>query len=94
MSWFVLVLCLAASFLFSGTEAGILSLNKLRLRHLARQRDRAAVHLQQVLEQPAHLLVTVLIVTSLLNILALVLLWLERLLSNASRCASPLPLGG
>jgi putative hemolysin len=74
MTWFVLVLCLIASFLFSGTEAGILSLNRLRLRHLARQRDRAAVHLQQVLEQPARLLVTVLIVTSLLNILALVLL--------------------
>ena len=74
MTWFVLVLCLAASFLFSGTEAGILSLNRLRLRHLARQRDRAAVHLQQLLEQPARLLVTVLIVTSLLNILALVLL--------------------
>jgi putative hemolysin len=74
MTWFVLVLCLIASFLFSGTEAGILSLNRLRLRRLARQRDRAAVHLQQVLEQPARLLVTVLIVTSLLNILALVLL--------------------
>jgi len=74
MTWFVLVFCLAASFLFSGTEAGILSLNRLRLRHLARQRDRAAVHLQQVLEQPARLLVTVLVVTSLLNILALVLL--------------------
>jgi len=74
MTWFVLVLCLAASFLFSGTEAGILSLNRLRLRHLARRRDRAAAHLEQVLEQPARLLVTVLIVTSLLNILALVLL--------------------
>jgi magnesium and cobalt exporter, CNNM family len=74
MNWFVLVLCLIASFLFSGTEAGILSLNRLRLRRLARQRDRAAVHLQQVLEQPARLLVTALIVTSLLNILALVLL--------------------
>jgi putative hemolysin len=74
MTWFVLLLCLTASFLFSGTEAGILSLNRLRLRHLARQKDRAAVHLQQVLEQPARLLVTVLIVTSLLNILALVLL--------------------
>jgi putative hemolysin len=74
MSWFVLVLCLAASFLFSGTEAGILSLNRLRLRRLAQQKDRAAVHLQQLLEQPARLLVTVLIVTSLLNILALVLL--------------------
>ena len=74
MKWIVLVLCLSTSFLFSGTEAGILSLNRLRLRHLARQKDRAAVHLQQVLQQPARLLVTVLVVTSLLNILALVLL--------------------
>jgi putative hemolysin len=74
MTWLVLILCLIASFLFSGTEAGILSLNRLRLRRLARQRDRAAVRLQQVLEQPARLLVTALIVTSLLNILALVLL--------------------
>jgi len=74
MTWFVLIFCLAASFLFSGTEAGILSLNRLRLRHLARQKDRAAIQLQQLLEQPARLLVTSLIITSLLNIVALVLL--------------------
>jgi putative hemolysin len=74
MTWFVLIFCLAASFLFSGTEAGILSLNRLRLRHLARQKDRAAIQLQQLLERPARLLVTSLIITSLLNIVALVLL--------------------
>lgn len=74
MTWFVLIFCLAASFLFSGTEAGILSLNRLRLRHLARQKDRAAIQLQQLLERPARLLVTALIITSLLNIVALVLL--------------------
>jgi putative hemolysin len=74
MTWFVLIFCLAASFLVSGTEAGILSLNRLRLRHLARQKDRAAVQLQQVLERPARLLVTALVITSLLNIVALVLL--------------------
>jgi putative hemolysin len=74
MTWFVLIFCLAASFLFSGTEAGILSLNRLRLRHLARHKDRAAIQLQQVLERPAQLLVTSLIITSLLNIVALVLL--------------------
>src|SRR5271165_1388905 len=74
MNWFVLIFCLAASFLVSGTEAGILSLNRLRLRHLAHQKDRAAVQLQQLLERPARLLVTALVITSLLNIVALVLL--------------------
>jgi CBS domain containing-hemolysin-like protein len=74
MTWFALIFCLAASFLVSGTEAGILSLNRLRLRHLARQKDRAAVQLQQLLERPARLLVTALVITSLLNIVALVLL--------------------
>jgi putative hemolysin len=74
MSWFVLTFCLAASFLVSGTEAGILSLNRLRLRHLARQKDRAALQLQQLLERPGRLMVTALVITSLLNIVALVLL--------------------
>ncbi|MBV9643159.1 MAG: DUF21 domain-containing protein [Verrucomicrobia bacterium] len=74
MTWFVLLLCLAASFFVSGTEAGILSLHRLRLRRLARRKDRAAVQLQQLLEQPARLLVTALVITSLLNIAALVLL--------------------
>jgi len=74
MTWFFLIFCLAASFLVSGTEAGILSLNRLRLHHLARQKDRAAVQLQQLLERPARLLVTALVITSLLNIIALVLL--------------------
>jgi putative hemolysin len=74
MTWFLLVVCLGASFLVSGTEAGILSLHRLRLRRLARRKDRAAVQLQQLLEQPARLLVTALVITSLLNIVALVLL--------------------
>jgi putative hemolysin len=74
MTWFLLLLCLGASFLVSGTEAGILSLHRLRLRRLARRRDQAAVQLQQLLEQPARLLVTALVITSLLNIVALALL--------------------
>src|SRR6201989_923205 len=74
MTWFLLVFCLAASFFVSGTEAGILSLHRLRLRRLARRKDRAAVQLQQLLEQPARLLITALVITSLLNIGALVLL--------------------
>jgi CBS domain containing-hemolysin-like protein len=74
MSWLILFSCLVLSFLVSGAEAGILSLNRLRVRHLARQKDWAAIQLQQLLEQPTRLLVTVLIVTDFLNIVALVLL--------------------
>jgi putative hemolysin len=74
MTWLLLFLCLAMSSFVSGTEAGILSLHRLRLRRLARGKDRAAVQLQQLLEQPARLLVTALVITSLLNIAALVLL--------------------
>jgi putative hemolysin len=74
MTWLVLVVCLAVSFFVSGTEAGILSLHRLRLRRLARQKDRAAIQLQKILEQPARLLVTALAITGLLNIIALVLL--------------------
>lgn len=74
MSWLAIVLCLALSFVFSGTEAGLLSFNRVRLRHLARQRDLAAVRLQQLVEKPTRLFVTVLFVTSMMNIIAVVLL--------------------
>jgi putative hemolysin len=74
MTWLLLLFCIGASFFVSGTEAGILSLHRLRLRRLARQKDRAAVQLHKLLEQPARLLVTALVLTGLLNIVALALL--------------------
>ena len=74
MSWLAIGICLALSFVFSGTEAGLLSFNRIRLRHLARQRDPAALRLEQLLQQPTRLFVTVLFVTSLMNIIAVVLL--------------------
>ncbi len=74
MTGFLLLFCLGASFFVSGTEAGILSLHRLRLRRLARQKDRAAVQLQKLLEQPARLLVAALVLNGLLNIVALALL--------------------
>jgi putative hemolysin len=74
MTWFILIFCLALSFLISGTEAGVLSLNRVRVRHRARQKDRASMLLQRLLENPARLLVTALIITSFLNIVALILL--------------------
>jgi putative hemolysin len=74
MNWLFFLLCLAISFLFSGTEAGLLSLNRLRLRRLARLRDPAAVRLERLLAEPARLFVTVLFVTSLSNITAVLIL--------------------
>ena len=69
----VIVLCLLLSFVFSGIEAGIFSVNRVRLAHRAKQRDRAALILQGLLANPDRMLVTVLMVTNLANIFALVL---------------------
>ena len=73
MNWTAIALCLLVSFVFAGLEAGILSVNRVRLKHRVKLRDRAALRLERLLETPARLLVTVLIVTNLMNITAIVL---------------------
>ena len=73
MIWLAVALCLLVSFVFSGIEAGILSVNRVRLKHRVKQRDRAARRLNRLLEQPERLLVTVLLVTNLMNIFAITL---------------------
>ena len=74
MTWILLLLCLAASFIFSGTEAGLLSLNRLRLRNLVRSGDPAAARLQRLVDKSSRLFVTVLFVTSFSNIVAVLIL--------------------
>src|SRR5262249_38807604 len=78
MIWLLVALCLAVSFVFSGIEAGILSVNRVRLAHQVRQREAAALVLERLLGHPERLMITVLIVTNLANIFALVLVadWL------------------
>ncbi|MEI6351346.1 MAG: CNNM domain-containing protein [Verrucomicrobiota bacterium] len=73
MLWLVVIVCLLVSFVFSGIEAGILSVNRVRLRHRAKLRDRAALRLQRLLRNPERLLLTVVIVTSMANIVAITL---------------------
>ncbi|KAB2645767.1 MAG: DUF21 domain-containing protein [Verrucomicrobia bacterium] len=73
MTWLAVALCLLVSFIFSGIEAGILSVNRVRLKHRVKLRDRAALRLNRLLEQPERLLVTVLMVTNLMNIFAITL---------------------
>jgi len=74
MTWILFFLCLAISFIFSGGEAGILSLNRLRLRQLSRSGDSAAIRLWRLVEEPSRLFITVLCVTGLANIIAMLIL--------------------
>src|SRR5262245_49625768 len=85
MTWVIVACCLLVSFVFSGIEAGILSMNRVRLRHRMKMRDRAALQLNRLLEHPERLLVTVLVVTNLANIFAITLATgeLVRLLGRA-----------
>ncbi len=73
MTWLIVALCLFVAFIFSGIEAGILSVSRVRLKHRVKMRDRAALKLERLLEHPGELLVTVLIVTNLANIFAVTL---------------------
>ncbi len=73
MIWGAVILCSLVSFIFSGIEAGLLSMNRVRLRHRVKLRDRAAIVLNRLLARPERLLVTVLIVTNLMNVFSLTL---------------------
>jgi putative hemolysin len=73
MIWLAVLGCFLISFIFSGIEAGILSMNRVRLKHRLKHRDRAAIVLNRLLEHPERLLITVLIVTNLMNIFAMTL---------------------
>src|SRR5260370_12353502 len=64
----------AISFLFNGIEAGLTSIDPVRLRHHVKLNRPAAVRLDRLLKTPERLLVTVLLVTNLADILALLLL--------------------
>jgi CBS domain containing-hemolysin-like protein len=52
-------------------EAGLLSINRLRLRHRSKAKDPAALGLARLVMDPGRLLVTTLVLTNLFNITAL-----------------------
>jgi CBS domain containing-hemolysin-like protein len=62
------------SFFFAGIEAGLLSIDPIRLRHQAKRGRPAARRLDRLTKHPERLLVTVLLVTNFANILALLIL--------------------
>lgn len=66
----LLVLLLACSAFFSSSETGILSLNRYRLRHKAKEGHRGAKRVSKLLSRPDRLLGTILIGNNFVNILA------------------------
>jgi CBS domain containing-hemolysin-like protein len=62
------------SFFFAGIEAGLLSIDPVRLRHQVKQARPAALRLDRLTKRPERLLITVLLVTNFANILGLLIL--------------------
>ena len=62
------------SFFFAGIEAGLLSVDPVRLRHQVKRGRPAALRLDRLTKRPERLLITVLLVTNFANILGLLLL--------------------
>src|SRR5580698_4579370 len=63
-------ICVVLSFLFSGMEAGVLALSRLRIRQLMRAGDPRAQVLQEYLESPENFLWTILVGNTLANFVA------------------------
>jgi putative hemolysin len=84
-AWLAIFACWMTSFLFAGIEAGLLAVDPVRLRAQAKRGQHAALRLERLLKHPERLLVTVLLVTNMADILALILLThrLVRALGNS-----------
>jgi len=73
MIWLTVAGLCAVSFLFAGVEAGLLSLDSVRLRQHVKQRTRGARRLERLQEHPGRLLVTILLITNIADIVGLLL---------------------
>ena len=62
-----LLVCLTLSFLFSGMESGVMALNRVRIRQLARSGDPRAAVLQGFLREPESFLWTILVGNTVAN---------------------------
>ena len=69
LSLILLVLILLSAF-FSGSEIGVMSINRYKLRHLVKQNHKQAIRVNQLLSRPERLLSVVLIGNTLANIVA------------------------
>ena len=66
----ILLFCLLFGAFFSGTETGMISINRLRLRHLVRRKVKGAQTLNEFISKPDHLLGTTLVGTNLSYVIA------------------------
>ncbi|QZS65446.1 CNNM domain-containing protein [Raoultella planticola] len=65
-----LIIMVIISAYFSGSETGMMTLNRYRLRHMAKQGNRQAKRVEKLLRKPDRLISLVLIGNNLVNILA------------------------
>ncbi len=79
--WLVFAFCLILSFIFSGMEAGVLALSRLRIRQQMRAGRPSARVLHEYLENPENFLWTILVGNTLVNFL--ILGWLIARLHGA-----------
>ncbi len=63
-----LILLLAISAFFSGSETGLMTLNRYRLRHLVRSKHKGAMRAQALLDRPDRLIGMILVGNNLVNI--------------------------
>jgi CBS domain containing-hemolysin-like protein len=71
---FLILCCWTVSFFFAGIEAGLLSIDPVRLRHHVKQGKPSALRLERLTNRPERLLITVLLVTNMAGICGLLLL--------------------
>ncbi|MCZ2722121.1 HlyC/CorC family transporter [Marinomonas sp. 15G1-11] len=66
----ILFFLIILSAFFSSSETGMLSVNKYRLKHLAKSKHRSAIKVSELLERPDRLIGVILIGNNFVNILA------------------------
>lgn len=69
----LIIICLIGSAFFSGLETGVISINRMRLRHFVKEGSRRARMLQDLLDPPDRLLGTTLLGTNLCNVMVSVI---------------------
>jgi putative hemolysin len=69
----LLIICFMASFLFSGTETGVITVNRARLMHLVRNGVRSAKLLSYYRNHLQHFMATVLVANNIANVMLSVL---------------------
>ncbi|MFK5915505.1 MAG: HlyC/CorC family transporter [Woeseiaceae bacterium] len=69
----ILIFLILISGFFSGSETGLMSLNRYRLRHMADQKNKAAIRAHRLLQNPERLIGLILLGNNFVNILASVI---------------------